>query len=535
MRKLHSLISLLLVLLMLAPCALADAPLLQAASDWNLADTPLSVTLSISLQAHAPFDETRTAMLDRVLAPLSLNLYAADGESGVSVLMNGNELLTMAQKGDAVQFSCMPNVSYASLDGNALELLLGTTSDSLDLRAVDGTFEKWIDDGWVLSNAILEPFAEYGKRKSVKTTIKDMGLARSCTDYTFSKSKLEEMQQTLLSLCPEGDLHDLIASLTFSGTQKLRVYRTEDEVPLRVEYNGVCGVDGKLRTVKLVWRTKRENGETRDEITLTSPAKSGTDKNTLDFERIMTFSSGKITMQGTCSYKVTASKQTTQTEVTFDLTNRLENDSDNVSGSVAIKQQLPDEDYATKRTITPNVVLSGNAEAPEISGTIGYQEEKRYGTTEECVITLRAARASESLWKDTAATMELSTLSAETLQNLRSQLSHVPANVASRVLHDTHLTRRHVLKGLLLLLGVGGGWQLWQSETGEGLRADYRTDKGAVSHQLLEDDSQLTLNTQSAADVPFDVHQRAVHLWYGEIAITTAKDAQQRPFRVMTR
>ncbi|WP_200854247.1 FecR domain-containing protein, partial [Klebsiella pneumoniae] len=113
-------------------------------------------------------------------------------------------------------------------------------------------------------------------------------------------------------------------------------------------------------------------------------------------------------------------------------------------------------------------------------------------------------------------------------------LSHVPANVASRVLHDTHLTRRHVLKGLLLLLGVGGGWQLWQSETGEGLRADYRTDKGAVSPQLLEDDSQLTLNTQSAADVPFDVHQRAVHLWYGEIAITTAKDAQQRPFRVMT-
>ena len=423
MRKLHSLISLLLVLLMLAPCALADAPLLQAASDWNLADTPLSVTLSISLQAHAPFDETRTAMLDRVLAPLSLNLYAADGESGVSVLMNGNELLTMAQKGDAVQFSCMPNVSYASLDGNALELLLGTTSDSLDLRAVDGTFEKWIDDGWVLSNAILEPFAEYGKRKSVKTTIKDMGLARSCTDYTFSKSKLEEMQQTLLSLCPEGDLHDLIASLTFSGTQKLRVYRTEDE-----------GVDGKLRTVKLVWRTKRENGETRDEITLTSPAKSGTDKNTLDFERIMTFSSGKITMQGTCSYKVTASKQTTQTEVTFDLTNRLENDSDNVSGSVAIKRQLPGEDYATKRTITPNVVLSGNAEAPEISGTIGYQEEKRYGTTEECVITLRAARASESLWKDTAATMELSTLSAETLQNLRSQLSGAIATAIVRPL-----------------------------------------------------------------------------------------------------
>lgn len=434
MRKLRSLISLLLVLMMLAPCALAEVPLLQAASDWDLANTPLSVTLSISLQAHAPFDETRTAMLDRVLAPLSLNLYAAREESGVSVLMNGDDLLTMAQKGDAVQFSCMPNVSYASQDGSALDLLLGTTADALDFRAIDGTFEKWIDDGWVLSNAILEPFADYGKRKSVKTTIKDMGLARSCTDYTVSKSKLDEMQQTLLSLCPEGELHDLIASLTFSGTQKLRVYRTEDEVPLRVEYNGVCGVDGKLRTVKLVWRTKRESGETRDEITLTSPAKSGSDKNTLTFERIMTFSSSKITMQGTCSYKVTANKQTTQTDVKFDLTNRLENDSDNVSGSVSIKRLLPDESYATTRTITPNVVLSGNAEAPQIGGTIGYQEEKRYGTTEQCVVSVQAARANSSLWKDTAATMDVSTLSADALQNLRSQLSGAIATAIVRPL-----------------------------------------------------------------------------------------------------
>ncbi|KMA30251.1 ferric citrate uptake sigma factor regulator FecR [Klebsiella pneumoniae] len=106
------------------------------------------------------------------------------------------------------------------------------------------------------------------------------------------------------------------------------------------------------------------------------------------------------------------------------------------------------------------------------------------------------------------------------VENLRNQLGGVPGDVASRALH---------------VLGAGGGWQLWQSETGEGLRADYRTAKGAVSRQQLEDGSLLTLNTQSAADVRFDAHQRTVRLWYGEIAITTAKDAQQRPFRVLTR
>ena len=50
------------------------------------------------------------------------------------------------------------------------------------------------------------------------------------------------------------------------------------------------------------------------------------------------------------------------------------------------------------------------------------------------MITLRAVRASESLWKDTAATMELSTLSAETLQNLRSQLGGAIATAIVRPL-----------------------------------------------------------------------------------------------------
>lgn len=120
------------------------------------------------------------------------------------------------------------------------------------------------------------------------------------------------------------------------------------------------------------------------------------------------------------------------------------------------------------------------------------------------------------------------------VEQLRSQLHQVPGEVASRALTDSHLTRRHVLKGLLLLLGAGGGWQLWQSETGEGLRADYRTAKGEVVRQRLEDGSRLILNTQSAADVRFDAHQRTVRLWYGEIAVTTAKDPQKRPFRVLT-
>lgn len=147
----------------------------------------------------------------------------------------------------------------------------------------------------------------------------------------------------------------------------------------------------------------------------------------------------------------------------------------------------------------------------------------------------RVSPQQEARWQQWYAQDQDNQWAWQQVENLRSQLSHVPGDVASRALNDTHLTRRHVMKGLLLLLGVGGGWQLWQSETGEGLRADYRTAKGDVHHQRLEDGSQLVLNTHSAVNVRFDSQQRTVQLWFGEIAITTAKDAQRRPFRVLTR
>ena len=114
-------------------------------------------------------------------------------------------------------------------------------------------------------------------------------------------------------------------------------------------------------------------------------------------------------------------------------------------------------------------------------------------------------------------------------------MNSVPGNLASQTLNDTRLTRRHVLKGLLILACAGSGWSLWHSETGEGLRADYRTAKGQIQRQKLQDGTLLSLNTDSAVNVKFDDQQRLVRLWYGEIAITTGKDDLQRPFRVQTR
>ena len=121
------------------------------------------------------------------------------------------------------------------------------------------------------------------------------------------------------------------------------------------------------------------------------------------------------------------------------------------------------------------------------------------------------------------------------VEDLRQQMGQVPGTLASRTLNDSRLTRRQVLKGVMLLIAGGSGWQIWNSDLVTGFRADYRTAKGMPQRHTLDDGTLLTLNTDSAADVRFDGRQRLVQLRYGEIAITTARDTQQRPFRVQTR
>ena len=63
--------------------------------------------------------------------------------------------------------------------------------------------------------------------------------------------------------------------------------------------------------------------------------------------------------------------------------------------------------------------------------------------------------------------------------------------------------------------------------------ADQRTGVGERRQLVLEDGSQLQLNSNSAVDVKFDGHQRVIELLQGELWVDVAKDAQ-RPFVVRT-
>lgn len=444
MRKLLRAVAWLLALLLLVTSAAAEAPFLRHADDWVLDRIPLEAVLSAEVTSLLPYDETRSAMLADVLDQLSLHLVTGEDEGSVTIRVGMTDALKMSYQGDAVQLSCIPDM-YFTASEDPMGVLLGETTAGTGIYGLRADAETLLDDGWVLLNALLPELEDYADRRNVKTNITDMGLARTCTDFTIPKNQAESISEILLTLCPDGWLHDMIATLTFSGKQTLRVYQTEAGVPLRAEYNGTCGPEDNLRTVKLIWRMRRDETAHRDEVTLTSPAKSGGNKNTLEFERIIqTGKNGVLEMEGSFTYTVTADKQTTSLKAEFDLTNAFNEEEDVISGTVTFQRKLPGESVWTGMRFTPSLMLGGTSAAPRITGVLGYEGLNGKNVAEAAKIHLTVTSGQETAWIPMEEYIDLDLLSDVELAALQSDVS-------------TAITTS-LVRPLIILMGGSADW-----------------------------------------------------------------------------
>ena len=305
--------------------------------------------------------------------------------------------------------------------------------------------ETLLDDGWTLLLALEEPLSAYGKPKNVKTNITDMGLARTCTDYTIHAGSVGELSPMLLAHCPEGWLREILSGLTFSGKQTLRVYRDADGVPLRMEYNGTCGPEGNLRTVKLVWRMRRDDVAHRDEVTLTSPAKTGTNKNNLEFTRVISRNKqGALVMEGSFTYTVTLDRQTTTRKGSFDLTNAYTETADVITGEVTLQQKLPGEDAFAGISFAPDMTLGGTADAPAFTGTVTLSTLSGKNVLDSAVIHIDLHPCEVSGWEAREETLDLDQLTPEELAALQGD---VAMGVAASL-----------VRPLIILLGDQADW-----------------------------------------------------------------------------
>lgn len=419
----------LLVLMMSA--AQAEVPFLVHSSGWNLDETAVDVRLTADVETHMPFDEDRLAMLTPITDILSLRLVTGQNEGLVTILMEDTDLLTLQYRDHAAQLSCLPEVTYTAQQ-EPMSLLLGadvSVEGGYEALGLAREGETLITDGRALLERVPAGFADFGKKTASTISISGYGRAAYLVDYIFTAKQAEDFQSLLLDNCAEGWLKEIISSLTFSGKQTVRMYFDAQDVMLRMEYNGSCGPEGDLRTVKLVYKMRHDAEMDKDYIELTSPAKKGKDKNSLSFERtIHTNQKGVRVLEGSFKYTVVDDGVLSVWNGDFALNNAFTGDADIITGEVTIEKKLRGAEKADAVTLTPTLTISGTQEEPVITGTLGITEQYAGRTTEHAIVSIDLKKADALTWTERPQTVALSALDAQALAEVQQE---VAASVAT--------------------------------------------------------------------------------------------------------
>ena len=403
----------LILLVLMTNAALAEIPFLMHSAGWTWEGIPVDVQLKADVNTHMPFDEDRLAMLTPITDILSMHLVTGENEGLVSISAMEEELLTLQYKDNAVQLSSTPDVTYTA-EADPMNVLLGTdvaVQDVYALLELNHQGETLVEDGKELIAKIPTALAEQGKKSKNTTSISGYGRAAYIMEYAFTANKAENLKAVLMDNCPDGWLKEIINDIAFSGKQTIRMHFTQNDVLIRMEYNGTCGPKDDLRTVKLIYKMRHDEEMDKDYIELTSPAKKGKNKNNLTFERtVQTNKRGAQTINGAFKYTKAVAGVSSVWDGTFGLFNDYTDQSDVLTGEFALEKKLNGAEKVSAITLTPNLTISGTMESPAVLGTLTIEEKYAGRVTEQAVVSVDLKRAQPLAWSQTNETIDLSAL-----------------------------------------------------------------------------------------------------------------------------
>ena len=437
----------LMLMLLLTSAATAEVPFLVYSQGWDMDDIPVEVQLKAKVTAHLPFDDDRLAMLTPITDLLSLRLVTGEDQGSVSIAIAEEDALSMQYRGNEMQLSCLPHVTYTAQD-DPVAALLGSSAVSGGLYEAlhlspDG--ESLLTDGKALLAEIPAAFEEQGKKTKTELTISGYGKSTYRIDYNIAAGKIQQMQETLLSICPDGWLKEIIGALTFSGKQTLRVYFTPQDEIVRIEYNGVCGPEGDLRTVKLVGRFRDDEDVQKDYLELTSPAKKGKNKNNLTFERVYeTSKKGARVVRGSYKYTRTADAVTSTWSGEFNLSNAFTADTDVISGQASFVTKLNGADSNDTIIIAPMLTISGGEDDPVVEGEIAVTHKVGSKVADQAEISMALKRTEPFIWTEREQVVDLSNMDDENLAAIREEAANAIAT--------------SLVRPLIVRMGKDGEW-----------------------------------------------------------------------------
>lgn len=393
----------------------AEVAFLVSDTTWYTKAVPLEVMLEIDLGLHMPYDQERTAMLATVTDRLAFRLVAGENEGLVGISVADQEVLTLQYRDNAMALSSMPDTMYTASE-EPLSLLLGENTSvggGYGVLGLAQESEALLSDGRAMIAAFPAACKDSARRSPNTSLINGIGTAAYRVDYTLESA---QMKAVMDELCPEGQLAEILCKLSFADKQTVRMHYSSEDMLMRVEYQGVCGMDNDLRNVKLVYKTRHDEVMDKEIIELTAPAKKGKNRNQLSFERTVQIGkTGVRTLTGAYQYTVAEDDVTSTWAGSFDLKNAAGEHTDAISGEMTFKQKLNNANVYDMLTLKPALVLNPPEDGRLLTGTVEVIKKHGGIMMEQALLSIDAKQAGLLPWSERTEVVNLSALNDQEL------------------------------------------------------------------------------------------------------------------------
>ncbi len=252
------------------------------------ADTPVTVTVTeAAYKQIARFGTDRTDSLNRVLKHLGLAVTLDGDRSETVFTVDGDPVFsyleTAGETGLKRIYSFDPETAYV-LSGDAAAKQAGFTGF---LESQFFPINRLLDEMYPVFEKAAEAFGEFGKSAAVSLSFRGYGRGVRQTTIALSAQYVSEhFPDAAASLAETEESRAFIRRLLFKGPQKIMLLYDQDGRLLRIRYDGEAGFsEESMRSVSVAWRCVRNGNEKRDHLTLKTPAKKGTDRYNLTYER----------------------------------------------------------------------------------------------------------------------------------------------------------------------------------------------------------------------------------------------------------
>ena len=280
------------VILVFCGIRTAGALGIREAISFLSSDNPIQFTATAEIGKMPQFDENRISQLNRLIRHFSFQGILDGRKSGVSVLLDGEELFSVSEQesGNMLLKMYFSGSEHKAVFPNGNDIT--EANRNIFLNAFKGASEQ--NNLWnmlriysSLFERMPEYFRDYGGTAKILEKYKDYGTAVNRLRLKIPAEELTQFIHENEDIFPKNRCTPDLRKIIFSGRQDFELLLTEEGRILKLRYGGTAGYSyDDMRTVRLEWKTVRNESTEKDELSLRTPDSTATRRNNIILEHL---------------------------------------------------------------------------------------------------------------------------------------------------------------------------------------------------------------------------------------------------------